>query len=235
MASSSPNAAPVRTSAAAVDRAPKSCVVPVDPDAAAKKAEMLTQPRSTATLDPADDTRIFADMEKQRLRLLALHPDLSGLCAEEIAASWLAPAKTVAAAVAGSSLVVWGRLDAVETPAGLVTATVTVLRARPGDLVGRTVTVHLSYGVSLAGSPDSLVVTPEPGSPVLTAGDRAVLLLKRDGPVWATVPGGELPVDDGRIDSSARAFQGSMKSRVSPFGAEVDGLTPVEFFTRFDG
>lgn len=192
----------------------------------------MTRPPSTASLDPAGDPKIFADQQKETLRLLALHPDLSGLCATEMAASWAAPARNVTAAIAGAKVVVWGRLSAVTTPAGWVTATVTVLRASPGDQVGRIVEVHLAYGVQLGLSPDSLVVTPEPGSPVLTVGDEAILLLTRDHG-WTSVGGGELPVDGGRIDSSARAFQGSMPARVSPFGPEVDGLTPARFFTRY--
>lgn len=206
---------------------------PIDPNAVAEKSRAMARPRSTATLDPADDTKIFANQESAKLRLVMLHPDLSGLCAEEIAASWVAPAKNLSTAIAGAQVVVWGRLSAVSAPDGQVTATVMVLRARPGDPVGRSISVHLGYGIELAASRNSLVVTPEPGSPVLAAGDEAILLLTRDHPWWTPVAGGELPVDVGRIDSSARAFQGSMAARVSPFGAEVDGLTPAQFFQRF--
>lgn len=215
------------------DRAPKPCPASVDPDAAAKKSSMMAHPDTTSTVDPANDAAVFAAQEKEKLRLLGLDPDLSKLCAQELAASWAPAATNVSAAISGARIVVWGRLTNVATPDGQVVATVTVLKARPSDGAGHTLTVHLSYGIGLGDRADALVVTPRPGSPVLTAGDEAIFLLIHGRSGWASVPGGELPVDDGRIDSSARAFQGSMGSQRSDFGHEVDGLTPSEFFSQF--
>jgi hypothetical protein len=75
----------------------------------------------------------------------------------------------------------------------------------------------------------SLVLTPEPGAPVLLAGDEAVWLLTRSGSTWAAEPGGELPIDDGHIDTAARGF---LRPGTS-FSPVVDGLTSTEFFRRF--
>lgn len=214
------------------------CEVPRDTAAEqSAKSEIATQSSSTHTLSDEELSSQEASDDQameQRLavidQLLTGKPDLSKLCANERAASVIAPPATIQEAIAGADLAVWAQIDSVTPTSKGVFADVTVKQAIAGVDVPAKLTVRLGYDIDLTGPPWQLAVAPLPGAPVLVEGDSAILLVKKFDSTWVDTVGGELPIVDGAIDSATRAFTPG-----AYYADQVDGMTPQQFTSRFAG